>query len=93
MTKKRCWRLLACSVVLFGGVLGGVLVYGRFGTRRPGGSPMNDARFTVDHVRLATDKPFEDVAKAFERQLGRFEPARSGRRSSTSLATPCSPSR
>ena len=35
---------------------------------------MNDSRFTVDHVRLATDKPFEDVASAFERQLGRFEP-------------------
>jgi len=35
---------------------------------------MNDSRFTVDHVRLATDKPFEDVAQAFERQLGRFDP-------------------
>ena len=35
---------------------------------------MNDTHFTVDHVRLATDKPFEDVASAFERQLGRFEP-------------------
>jgi len=35
---------------------------------------MNDSRFTVDHVRLATDKPFEEVAQAFERQLGRFDP-------------------
>ena len=35
---------------------------------------MNDSRFVVDHVRLETDKPFEDVAKAFERQLGRFDP-------------------
>jgi uncharacterized protein (DUF302 family) len=35
---------------------------------------MSDFRFTVDHVRLATDKPFEDVARAFERQLGRFDP-------------------
>ena len=35
---------------------------------------MNDSRFMVDHVRLETDKPFEDVAKAFERQLGRFDP-------------------
>lgn len=34
---------------------------------------MNDTRFTVDHVCLATAKPFEDVAKAFERQLGRFD--------------------
>jgi uncharacterized protein (DUF302 family) len=35
---------------------------------------MNDSRFTVDHVRLRTDKPFEEVARAFERQLGRFDP-------------------
>ena len=35
---------------------------------------MNNSRFTVDHVRLATDKPFEDVTTAFERQLGRFDP-------------------
>ena len=35
---------------------------------------MNDSRFTVDHVRLATDKPFGDVTTAFERQLGRFDP-------------------
>ena len=34
---------------------------------------MNDTRFTVDHVRLATDKPFEEVSKAFERQLGPFD--------------------
>ncbi len=34
---------------------------------------MNGSRFTVEHVCLATDKPFEDVAKAFERQLGRFD--------------------
>ena len=35
---------------------------------------MNDSRFTVDHVRVTTAKPFEDVARAFERQLGRFDP-------------------
>jgi uncharacterized protein (DUF302 family) len=35
---------------------------------------MTDSRFTVGHVHLATDKPFEEVAKAFERQLGRFDP-------------------
>ena len=35
---------------------------------------MNNSRFTMDHVRLATDKPFEEVAKAVERQLGRFDP-------------------
>lgn len=35
---------------------------------------MNTTRISVDHVRLATDKPFEAVVTSFERQLGRFQP-------------------
>ena len=35
---------------------------------------MSDNHITVDHVRRTTDKPFEGVTTAFERQLGRFEP-------------------
>ena len=35
---------------------------------------MQDSRFLVDHVRLESDKPFEGVARAFERRLGRFDP-------------------
>ena len=35
---------------------------------------MNESRFVVDHIRLETDKPFEEVAKTFERQLRRFDP-------------------
>jgi uncharacterized protein (DUF302 family) len=73
MANQRRWRLLACLVVLSGVVLGGVIVCGRFDDHRPGGNGMNDSRFTVDHVRLATDKPFADVTAAFERQLGRFD--------------------
>ena len=73
MTKKRCWSLLAYSVVLFGGVLGGALVSGRLAEQR-WEQQMNSNHFTVDHVQRATDKPFEDVAKAFERQFGRFDP-------------------
>ena len=68
------WKRLVCTAILSGFVLGGVLVYGRFMVQRPGGSPMNDSRFVVDHVRLETDKPFEEVTKAFERQLGTFDP-------------------
>jgi uncharacterized protein (DUF302 family) len=60
--------------MLAGAVLGGVLVSGRLGAQRLGGSAMNDSRFTVDHVRRTTDKPFEDVATALVRQLGRFDP-------------------
>ena len=35
---------------------------------------MNNSRIVVDHVRRESTKPFEEVAKAFERQLGRFDP-------------------
>ena len=74
MANLRRWQLVACTILLSGAVLGGVLLCSRFGVQRPGGSAMNGSRFPVDHVRLATDKPFEEVAKAFERQLGRFDP-------------------
>jgi uncharacterized protein (DUF302 family) len=74
MANQRRWSLVACTVVLCGIVLGGVLVYGRFGVQSNGGSPVNNTRITVDHVHLATDKPFEEVTAAFERQLGRFDP-------------------
>jgi uncharacterized protein (DUF302 family) len=74
MAKQRRWKLLAYTIMLSGAVLGGALVYGRIGAQRPGGNPMNDSRFTADHVRQTSDKPFEDVTTAFERQLGRFDP-------------------
>ena len=38
MTNQRRWSLLACTVVLSGIVLGGVLVYGRLGVQRKGES-------------------------------------------------------
>ena len=62
------------TVLVAGVALGGVLVYGQFGVKRAGGNPMNESLFLVDHVRLATDRPFEEVAKGIERQLGRFDP-------------------
>ena len=34
---------------------------------------MNTTRISVDHVHLETKKPFEEVTKAFERQLGKFD--------------------
>jgi uncharacterized protein (DUF302 family) len=73
MAIQRRLKLLACATMLAGIVLAGVLVYGRFGVQRPGGNPMNDSRFMVDHVRRTTDKPFDDVAKGFEAQLGKFD--------------------
>jgi len=35
---------------------------------------MNVTRITVDHVRVVADKPFDQVVKAFEQQLGQFNP-------------------
>jgi uncharacterized protein (DUF302 family) len=32
------------------------------------------SRITVDHVRVVADKPFEQVVKVFEQQLGQFNP-------------------
>jgi len=70
---NRRWQLVGVTALLGGLVLGGVLVHGRFAAQRSGGEPMNESRFVVEHVRLVSDKPFEEVARAFERQLGRFD--------------------
>jgi uncharacterized protein (DUF302 family) len=74
MTTQGCWKWWVLMILLSGVVLGGVLVFGWPGAPRRGGNAMNDSRFTVDHVRRTTDKPFEEVTQAFERQLGRFDP-------------------
>jgi uncharacterized protein (DUF302 family) len=34
---------------------------------------MQETTFTVAHIRQTTDKPFDEVTKAVERQLGRFD--------------------
>jgi uncharacterized protein (DUF302 family) len=68
------WGLLALAAALSGTALGGVLGYRLSGVRCPKEKAMSSSRFTVDHVRVATDRPFEDVARAFEGQLGCFDP-------------------
>ena len=73
MIARRLWKTLLLST-LFVALLLGVVVYRQLGDRS-GDDPMNKSRFTIDHVRLETEKPFDDVSRAFERQLGRFEPA------------------
>jgi uncharacterized protein (DUF302 family) len=35
---------------------------------------MDVTRITVEHVRIVAGKPFEQVVKAFEQQLGQFDP-------------------
>ena len=77
MTIHWRWKLMALTVVLAVVVLSSVFVFGHLGVNRPGGTgdnSMNGTSFLVDHVRVVTDKPFEDVAKDFDRQLGHFDP-------------------
>lgn len=62
------------TILLAGAVLGGVLTHRRFGPQCSGGTRMTDSRGIVHHVRLQIDRGFEDVANAFERHLGRFDP-------------------
>jgi uncharacterized protein (DUF302 family) len=74
MTIQQRWSVLVGSVVLCTAVLGGVFALGSFATHRPEEKDMNTTRISVDHVCLATDKPFDEVTAAFERQLGTFDP-------------------
>jgi uncharacterized protein (DUF302 family) len=74
MTIQQRWSALVGSVGVCAAVLGGVFALGSFGTHRPEEKDMNTTRISVDHVRLETKKSFEEVAKAFERQLGTFDP-------------------
>ena len=74
MPIPRRWAVLAFFVAVCAAVLGGVLAFGGFATHRQEGREMNTTRISVDHARLATEKPFDEVTRAFERQLGRFEP-------------------
>jgi uncharacterized protein (DUF302 family) len=39
------------------------------------GNPMNVTRVTIEHVRVATETPFEKVTNAFEQQIGHFDPS------------------
>src|SRR5271170_2220014 len=66
------WKLMTVAFTLSGIVLGGILVHNRSGLASQGGHPMNVSRITVDHVRVETDKPFDKVTKAFEKELGQF---------------------
>jgi uncharacterized protein (DUF302 family) len=74
MTIPRRWIIPVISVVVSAAVLGGVFVFGSSATHRQEGKEMNTTRISVDHVRLTTNKPFGDVTKAYELQLGRFDP-------------------
>jgi uncharacterized protein (DUF302 family) len=66
------WIIVAYT--LLGVVIGSTSFHDRSGLASQGGKPMNVTRITVDHVRVAADKPFDKVCKAFEQELGQFNP-------------------
>jgi uncharacterized protein (DUF302 family) len=66
-------HLLIVAFALSAFVLGGSFFHDPSGRAAQGGNPMNVTRLTVDHVRVVADKPFDQVAKAFEKQLGQFD--------------------
>ena len=55
-------------------VLGSNFFHDPSGPASQGNNPMNVTRITVEHVRVVADKPFDQVVKAFEQQLGQFNP-------------------
>ncbi len=67
-------NLMIVAFTLSALVLGGNFFHEQSGLASQGANPMNVTRITVDHVRVVTDKPFEQVVKVFEQQLGQFNP-------------------
>jgi uncharacterized protein (DUF302 family) len=74
MKTQQRWTILVFTAVVSAAVLDGVFVNGSSARDRQGEKEMNITSISVDHVRLTTDKPFGDVTKAFEQQVGRFDP-------------------
>jgi uncharacterized protein (DUF302 family) len=68
------WILVVCVVGLAAFVFSAFLVFPRPGEQHKEGNPMNNTRILVEYIRLESKKPFEEVTKTFEQQLGRFDP-------------------
>ena len=64
--------LLMVAFTLSAFVLGGNVFHDQSGLASQGGNPMNVTRITVERIREVADKPFDQVTKAFEQQLGQF---------------------
>jgi uncharacterized protein (DUF302 family) len=64
--------LMMVAFTLPGLVLGGNVFHNQSGLASQRGNPMNVTRISVDHVRVVAEKPFDQVTKVFEQQLGQF---------------------
>jgi uncharacterized protein (DUF302 family) len=67
-------KLMIVAVTLSALVVVGSYCHEQSGLASPGGNLMSATRITVDHVRVVGDKPFDQATKAFEQQLGEFNP-------------------
>jgi uncharacterized protein (DUF302 family) len=67
------WILLMTAFTLSASVLGGIVFLNQVSRASQGGNPMSVTCITVEHVRVAADRPFDRVTAAFEAQLGRFD--------------------
>jgi uncharacterized protein (DUF302 family) len=70
--QRRIWLMVALSLSAF--ALGGIVFHNQPGLASQGGNPMEVTRITVEHVRVVADKPFDKLTRAFEEQLGQFDP-------------------
>jgi uncharacterized protein (DUF302 family) len=71
--QHRC-SLMIIAFTLSTLVFGGHLFCDQTGLASQGGNLMDVTRIAVDHVRVMADKPFDEVRRAFEQQLGQFNP-------------------
>jgi uncharacterized protein (DUF302 family) len=70
--------MLRATLLTFGFTLSAVVLYGSVCHDQslpasPGGHSMNVTRITVEHMGVVAEKPFDEVTKDFEQQLGRFD--------------------
>jgi uncharacterized protein (DUF302 family) len=70
---RQKWKRCLGVCTLLGTVLGGLVLHDRSGLASQAAKPMIVSRITVDHVHVASEKAFDQVTKAFEQQLGKFD--------------------
>ena len=74
MANERLRKLTVAALTIVAVVVGGIVFQLQFGAASEEGKSMNITRITVEHVCVVADAPFDKVAKAFEEQLGQFDP-------------------